>query len=220
MAVTGTQGVRVICTAALRLCGVTAVAEDPAAEDLAAAEGALQRLLKALQAQDALWVRTSMSLALASATASYALASPARPLRILKARFKGTSGSEIPMERLTRDEYDDLPLKTTQGIPTTFYFDRQREAATLYVWPVLATRTTETVELTYIREIEDVTTNGDLDVPAEWYEAITYGLADRLCDIYGVGDVRRARIAGQAADMLMTARAFGMDETLYLVDAD
>jgi hypothetical protein len=129
-----------------------------------------------------LWTYTSGSLALTTA-ASYTL-SPARPLRILNARFKeSATASEIPMWRMTRDEYDELPNKTTTGTPTQFYYDKQREAAKLYIWPVLSSATAQTIEYTYERELEDLTATSDIvDVPGEWWEATMYNLAARLME--------------------------------------
>lgn len=183
MAVTGTKTVRDMCTHALRKAQVTAYDEAPLAEDMDAALDDLNLMLKGWQLEPGLlWLTSSQSLTLTTA-ASYTL-SPERPLRILNARLK-RSGIEIPMIRLTREEYDSLPDKDTTGIPTNFYYDRQRENALFYVWPVLASANGETVEITYEREFEDVTDADDtLDVPGEWWEATLYGLAARLAESY------------------------------------
>lgn len=213
MAVTETKTARQICTSALRKIGVCPIAQEPDAADMALALDALFNMLKAWQSEGGLWTRDPMSVALVDATASYALSSPARPRRILSARYKSAEGIETPMERLTRQEYDLLPLKTTAGIPTTFYYDRAREQGTLYVWPVKATVTTETVELTIEAEIEDPALSDALDVPAEWYDATVYGLAARLSDDYAVNS---PRILAIASDALMTARAAEDDESVFL----
>ena len=185
MAVTGTKTVLDICTSALRKIGVQAVDETPTADDLNVAISALNMMLKGWQNRGWLtWTYTRASLALTT-DASYTLA-PVRPIRIVNARFR-RGGIETPMQEMTRDEYDSLPLKTSQGIPTTFYFDRQREASLFYVWPVLAAATGQTIEYTYEREIEDKTIGSDvLDLPGEWWEAAVYQLALRLADDYMV----------------------------------
>ena len=183
MAVTETKTVRDMVTHALRKAQITAYDETPTAEDADAALEDLNLMLKGWQLEPGLlWLVSSQSLALTTA-ASYDL-SPVRPLRILSARLK-RNGIEIPMVRLTRDEYDELPRKDTTGLPTQFYYDRQREAAKFYVWPVLATAAGETVQITYEREFEDVTDLDDtLDVPGEWWEATLYNLAARLAESY------------------------------------
>jgi len=139
-----------ICTAALRKIGVVGMGVTASADEIETARVALGRMLKSWQSRGYnLWAVTSMSVT-ATTSASYSL-TPARPLALQSVRFK--SGSETPMLELSREEYDNLPLKSAAGRPTCFYYDRQKEAGTLYVWPVLSSVTTETLEITYIREL-------------------------------------------------------------------
>ena len=169
MAVTGTQTVRDIITDALLDLEVGSIGDEADATLAAHAVRVLNRVMKAWQLDDAApsFLKASQSLPLTTA-ASYTL-SPERPIRILSARFK-RSGTEIPMIRLTRDDYDNLPVKTTTGTPTQFYYDRQKEDALFYVWPVLATAAGETVEITYEREFKDVEINDNIDLPGEWWD--------------------------------------------------
>jgi hypothetical protein len=184
MAVTGTQTVRDIITDALLDLEVGSIGLD--ADDTLAAHAvrALNRLMKSWQLNDdaPAFMKASQSLPLTTA-ASYTL-NPERPVRILSARFK-RGGQEIPMIRLTRDEYDNLPVKNTTGTPTQFYYDRQKEDALFYVWPVLASASGETVEITYEREFEDVDINDTIDLPGEWWDVAVLQLASRLVHSYG-----------------------------------
>lgn len=184
MAVTGTQTVRDIITDALLDLEVGSIGLDADATLAAHAVRVLNRLMKSWQLNDdaPAFMKASQSLALTTA-ASYTL-NPERPVRILSARFK-RGGQEIPMIRLTRDEYDNLPVKTTTGTPTQFYYDRQKEDALFYVWPVLASASGETVEITYEREFEDVDINDTIDPPGEWWDVAVLQLASRLVHAYG-----------------------------------
>ena len=184
MAVTGTQTVRDIITDALLDLEVGSIGLDADATLAAHAVRVLNRLMKSWQLNDdaPAFMKASQSLALTTA-ASYTL-NPERPVRILSARFK-RGGQEIPMIRLTRDEYDNLPVKTTTGTPTQFYYDRQKEDALFYVWPVLASASGETVEITYEREFEDVDINDTIDLPGEWWDVAVLQLASRLVHAYG-----------------------------------
>lgn len=184
MATTGTYTTRDLVEDALRKIGVVAIDDPMTADESAHALRALDRLMKSWQNREySLWLNATQTLTLTT-SASYTL-SPVRPLRILNARLV-RSGIETPMQELTREEYDDLPLKSATGVPTTFYYDRQREASLFYVWPVLAAANGETIKIAYEREFEDQT---DLtavpDVPGEWWDAVVYGLAARLADDYG-----------------------------------
>lgn len=214
MAVTGTKTVRDLVTSALRKIKVTDIGETPSAEDAAYALEELNNMLKGWQnAGYHLWCVASQSLTLTT-SAAHTL-SPARPLEILSARFRETAtGNEIPMLSMTRQEYDDLPLKTTTGTPTQYYYDRQREAAQFYVWPVLAAVSAQTVEITYTREIEDTTDLDDtVDVPAEWWEVVAYQLAVRLMDAYGKNLPRVDMMAQKLWD---DAGAFDREASIFI----
>lgn len=184
MAVTGTQTVRDIITDALLDLEVGSIGSDANATLAAHAVRALNRVMKSWQLDDAApsFLKASQTLTLTTA-ASYTL-TPERPIRILSARLK-RSGIEIPMIRLTRDDYDNLPVKATTGTPTQFYYDRQKEDALFYVWPVLASASGETVEITYEREFEDVDIDADIDLPGEWWDVAVLQTASRLVHAYG-----------------------------------
>lgn len=216
MAVTATLTARQLVEAALRKAGVLDGAEQAEAQMAANAIEELNRMLKAWQATFGLWTRDTQVVTVTNAAQSYTLAAPARPVRVLAARYR-RGGIDTPMQRLTRDEYEDLPVKAAAGLPSSYYYERKREQGTLFVWPVLAVAAGETIRLTIEREIEDVTAPGDaVDVPAEWYDAVVYGLASRLCDDYERSTATAERIRARAAMALKEAQAFDMDETVYL----
>ncbi len=212
MAVTGTWTVRDICIAALKKIGVIAQdAESAEAFEIETAKNALHVLLKSWQIDSikvAMLASQSVSL---TTDASYTL-SPVRPLKLHTVNFK-SNGTETPMERMTRQEYDELPDKDTTGRPTQYHYDRQREDALLYVWPVLASASGETLEITYLREIEDVTDlNSMIDMPVEWYRAIIYGLAADLSDDF---DVDAQKIEAKAAMFYQNASGFDIEGSVY-----
>lgn len=212
MAVTDTDTVQEIVTDALREAKVVGVNEPVQAEYSAIALRTLNRMVKGWQNKGYnLWTVTSMSVA-ATTNANYTLG-PVRPHKILSVNYKNTSGIELPMQNLTRQEYDDLPNKSSSGIPTTWYFDRQREAAVLYVWPVLSSVTTETLEITYNREIEDMGLTDTLDMPGEWYEAVVYNLALRLCNTFSLPASNELIVL--AGDALQDALSDDREESVW-----
>lgn len=184
MATTDTDTVRELLESAMRKIGVVAEDEAMTADQAMNGLRAFNRMVKAWQNRGYnLWAYASQAVTLTTA-AVYTL-DPVRPLDIMSCRLK-RSGIETPMIRLTRDQYDLLPVKASQGTPTQFYYDRQREAARLYVWPVLAAASGETLEITYIREFEDMGLDDAPDIPGEWYDAAVYSLAARLADDFRV----------------------------------
>jgi hypothetical protein len=104
---------------------------------------------------------------------------------------------------MSRQQYVDMPQKTSTGVPTQYYVDRQRTATTMYVWPVPSAVTTETIQYTYQRVIEDIDAQGnELDIPQELFETVGYGLADRLLDTY---ELKKDSVRRRAALLYQTA---------------
>ena len=213
MTVTGTKTVLDIVTMALRKSGILGFGEIASADDADTARQELELMLKGWQNKGLnLWTKTAGSLALTTA-ASYTM-SPIRPMAILSARLK-KGGVESIMSELTRMEYDEMPIKTSQGQPTTFYYDRQREAAKLYVWPVLAIAAGETVEYTYDREVADVPNlTDDVDVPAEWWDAVVYNLAARMLETVPLQN-RPQTVMMRAELLLRDAGAFDREGSVF-----
>lgn len=182
---------RGVVTQALKRIGVCPVFQQtPAAEDMTQGIAELNMMLKGWQLDGPnLWRQTEGSVTLTANTASFTL-SP-RPHRVTECRFRDTGSRDLPMMELTRDEYFEMPLKTTTGIPTQYYFDPQVSSAKLYIWPVLASVTTETLKYTYSRVIEDIDDpDNDLDIPQECLEVVMLNLADRLQGTYQMTDDR------------------------------
>lgn len=209
MATTGTTNNREIITDAFRKIGVTAHDEELQAHDAATGLRALNRLLKAWQNHGHLeWTIETQSIALVFGAEQ--VLDPVRPIRVISARIV-RNGVEIPMVSLTRDEYDRLPQKSTIGTPTQYFYDRQREAARLYVWPTSANG--ETLNITYEREVEDQTDlDAIADVPGEWLEALVYGLAARLADDYRL---ERQMVVQRAETELRLALSQDHRESIY-----
>ncbi|WP_299477000.1 hypothetical protein [uncultured Paracoccus sp.] len=193
-AITSTMTAGQVVTRALRICAVLGRGETAEAEDMQDGVVSLNLMLKSWQATGPnLWRETDGSVTLTNATATYTL-SP-RPIEVLSCRYRNASGTDMPMEQLTDDEYQEIPLKTSAGIPTTFYVNKQRDATTITVWPVLATVTTETLRYSYQRVIEDVTAQSQhIDVPQEALDLVIYGLASRFLDEFGITGERARRI--------------------------
>ena len=162
-----------------------------------------------------LFAVSSLSITLTTAT-SYSM-TPARPVQIQNVNFR-RSGIDLPMIELNRQEYDRLPNKSATGTPTQYYYDRQKEAGTLYVWPALATAAGETLEVTYVRELSDVVLSAAVDVPSEWWDAVVYNLAMRLCDDFGINVASAAPgVAAIASSALAEALAGDREGSIYMV---
>jgi hypothetical protein len=194
---------------ALREIGVLDVEEAMDASHVRFGLRKLRRMLLSWQNLDYnVWLKAEQTVTLAAATRVYTL-SPVRPLRILSARVV-TSGIETPLQELTRQDYDTLPLKTSTGRPTSYHYDRQREDARFYVWPVPGA-VGDTIKITYARQIEPMETFGaEVDVPEEWEDAVVYGLAVSLSSAYS-----RTPPIDLAAGSLNAALAFDREDSVF-----
>ncbi len=107
-----------------------------------------------------------------------------RPLRIISAR-RENSGQEIEMFELSREEYFNLPNKSSTGTPVQYYYDPQQGTGKMYLWPTPST-VDDVINMTYLDELEIITANTDTtNFPQEWMEYLVYGLAVRIAPLYG-----------------------------------
>ena len=86
------------------------------------------------------------------------------------------SGTDYALDRVSRDEFLNIPTKTTQGRPTQFFVDRQI-TPNLKVWPLPDNSTDEVIYNALTRlDDADIYTN-TLGVPFRFYPALAAGLA-------------------------------------------
>ena len=199
--------VREIVADALRKIGVVAIDDEAAAEEMAYGARALDRMLNAWQNEGhSLWAVAEQTVPMNGA-GLYAL--PQRAVRVHHVS-RQTDGRSVPLQRLMREEWDNLPNRGAVGVPTSYYVDQQRTATILWVWPVSATGH---LRVTYDRAVEDMTKPAaQVDVPPEWEEAVVYGLASRLAD-----DFQRQvpTVIARAEAELTTALAADHEGSVY-----
>lgn len=206
---------QIIADAFVRIGGLMPGAV-PSTEQTANASREMNRILKSWAARGHnLWRHTEGSLTLVANQSTYTMGGTtpdfaSRPLRVISARYKDASGNEIAMKMLSRDEYFELPQKTTSGVPVNFYYDPQRDQSKLFIWPVPSSVTTETLEFTYMRQFEDFDADADEpDMPQEWFDAMVWGLAARLALIYYPGnEAIIGRTKAEAAEALTMAESY------------
>lgn len=211
---------------ALRLCGVLAQGESPSTDQVSEAAEALNMLVKAWEADGMpLWAIKTLGIPLTASTASYRIGltqtvDTPKPLKIIQAWNRdSTSDVDIPLRILTKQEYNQLGNKTTEGNPVQVYYDPQNTYGDLYVFPVpTATEATNNqIYIVYQRPFEDFDASTDEpDFPQEWYEALKYGLASRLAGEYQLSMQVRQFLKGEANEAKELALSFGTEEgSLY-----
>lgn len=97
--------------------------------------------------------------------------------------YLGTNPTEIPMARMNRDDYTNLPNKSFQSSrPLQFWLDRQALSPVLNLWPVPNAAATTSQVVTWVqRHIMDVgSMTQEVEVPQRWYEALVAMLAAKM----------------------------------------
>jgi len=86
------------------------------------------------------------------------------------------SSTDYALERVSRDEFLNIPNKTTQGRPTQFFLDRQI-TPNLKIWPA-PENSTDVIIYDALTRIEDADTQTNtIEVPFRFYPCLTAGLA-------------------------------------------
>lgn len=143
-----------------------------------------------------------------------------RPLEILYARYKNSSGVERTLISYNRDDYMMLPNKTSTGVPVGFYYDPQMSTGKVSVWPV-PSDSSGVINITYTRVIEDFDSSSDTpDLPVEWEEALVYGLAMRMGAIYGKQEEVATIIGPQAQAYYQTLLNWDNEKNSMMIIQD
>lgn len=139
-----------------------------------------------------------------------------KPLDISSVRIENSAGNIVPLEKLSRSEYFNLPDPTTSGAARSFYFDRQRDNGKLYIHPVPEDGSYR-LRVTFTRQIEDFDSSTDNpDLPPEWLQALTYNLAVVLDDFYLGADVDN-KIILKASQYLEGLKGWDSEHSSYKI---
>jgi len=128
------------------------------------------------------WTVTQNTLTLVNGTTNYTL--PVGTIDILDAVIRDSSSdTDQIINRVTIQEYNQLPNKSNAGKPSQYMLDRQYTPV-IYFWSV---PNTSTYSLVYwaMNQQEDVNaSNQDTDIPYRWSDAICAGLSAKLAMKY------------------------------------
>ena len=119
-----------------------------------------------------LWTVNQVNLTLTSGTASYTLNAYDIDLMEVAVRRNGT---DYTMDRITREDYLNIPNKAQTGRPTQIYFERG-STPSIKLWPVPdAADTLISYRVQRIQDADSLT--NDVDVPSRFIPAMVSGLA-------------------------------------------
>ena len=119
-----------------------------------------------------LWTVNEVSLTLTAGTGSYNLNAYDVDLMEVVVR---RSGTDYTIDRITREDYLNIPNKTQQGRPTQIYFHRGTTPS-IELWPVPdAADTLISYRVQRIQDADALT--NDVDVPSRFIPCMVSGLA-------------------------------------------
>jgi len=135
--------------------------------------------------------------------------------------YLGNTPTEIPMARMNRDDYTNLPNKTFQSNrPLQFWLDRKVRTPVLNLWPVPNAAATVSQVVTWVqRHIMDVgTMTQEVEVPQRWYEALVAMLAAKMAmEMIQVDPQIIPMLDAKAAQALAVAQAEERDNSPMMI---
>lgn len=223
-----------LITTAFELIGEATEGEALGSEDISVAGRACDMMIKAMVAHGLqLWKRKKYTLTLTASQASYTIGRSGtpdltadRPLRVLEATLVGNGTvdtSRVTLINMSKNEYEAQSDLTTSGQPSQYHFDPVLDNSKLYLWPVpdATSATNKNVELIVQTPMEDMDSGTDnFDFPAEWLEALSYGLAVRLAPRYDVDLQERYLLRKEAKEALDLVKGFDVEEASVFLQPD
>lgn len=178
-----------IIVSALKKIKVLTKSETPDANDSADALVSLNALLSSWS-NDGLtcYARVNESFSLVAGTASYTIGTGAtfnttRPLFIASAFIRsGTTDYEIK-EIITDEQYDSLPVKTTQSIPSVLNYTSSFPNGRIRLYETPSSN--YSLYITSEKEITALAITDTISFPPGWERALTYNLAVEINPEYG-----------------------------------
>jgi hypothetical protein len=131
-----------------------------------------------------LWTVDLQTISLIQGTATYSV--PAETVMILDLYITVSNNNNRLIYPFSRTDYASLANPQTQGVPTSFWFDRLETSPTVTFWPVPDGGGPYTASYYRYREIQDanIPQGGNVEVPELWLDVFVAGLAHRLSRIY------------------------------------
>lgn len=137
-----------------------------------------------------------------------------RPIQVVDGSFVSDgAGNDTTLRIISRQEYDQIVNKTTNGAVDGVYWKPAIDIApappiyqtspsigwgTLFLF-LPSINSSQTVYINTRRAVQDVISGGDeFDLPQEWFLALLYGLCALLADDYEVPEDRCMRLQKQA----------------------
>ncbi len=102
------------------------------------------------------------------------------------------SGTDTPVEIMSRSEYLNIPEKDIVGRPDRIFIDKQRDRLVFTLWTT-PENSTDIIKYDAVRKFEDSDTASDTpDIPYQMTEAFAAGLASKLAAKFAPPELEQA----------------------------
>lgn len=193
-----------LIAAAFRILEVFGTGDTIPPADITSAAEALNIMVKSKPYMGLpLWCVQEYAIPMVAAQAVYSLGPAAvtpmpRPMRILQAFLRFSTGNDVELTINSRSDYNTLGMKASQGTPNQLYYDPQltNGIVTLYNVPQDSTGVLHVVAQRPIQDFNLSTDNPDF--PPESYHMLKWNLADEIMLDYGVKPHIMQIVSGKA----------------------
>jgi len=198
-----------IISAALRTLGVIGAGDSPTPVDYQNCSEALNIYIKQLQTKGLpLWKLDTVQVPMVVGQKIYTIGPTItsdvvtdKPLRVVMAFIRNPQNNDTVLQQMARQQYMQLGVKTSPGIPNQFYYDPKIDTGYLYVFNV-PSGSGYNIHLQVQMPIADVTNpTSTPQFPSEWFNCLKFGLADNISMEYGASAQMRAELAQRAAKL-------------------
>jgi hypothetical protein len=163
---------------------VYAKGEEPDADESQDGLAALNALMGSLSNSPLVYAKTLDTIALSAGVASITVGPSgttvtARPIRVLDESYIQSGNVTYPLRVFTDQQYSDVLVKTTQGIPEAIWPLMNMPDAQITLWPVpIGSLTLKLWSIKQLATFPDLTTA--VSLPPGYEELVTLELADAL----------------------------------------
>jgi hypothetical protein len=163
---------------------------------------------------DTLYRDANTTASVSSGTNNFNLATGAVDVLDLVMQY-GVQTTDIPLSRISRQDYLNLANKTQTGQPSMYYVDvATLNTPKVVLWPVPDATCNFTYD--YMRRVQTVSTLGEtLDMQTLWLEAVASGWAAKLAAKYNVA--RMAPLTALARESYKIARRLGSGNSRVVI---
>jgi hypothetical protein len=154
---------------------------SPTPEELEKAVNSLNDMLEYWSLNDLLiYVNLRETLTLVVSQATYTLGTggdlnSARPETVVDVYYQDSNDSDSHLTHITELEYNDIPNKTSEGRPTSWFYAPDYPRGKLYLYPV--PNDTNTLNITSKKPFSAVTIDDSFILPSGYSRAIKWNLA-------------------------------------------